>query len=281
MSLWPRRWWWLAFALACCLIVPFGLVLVMFLSDGAYEAIREMGRFFVSEEFRWATGLGLGWLAGSGVMAWVHRRAPRLQGPPLSEQAMALARDPDKQLQAIHLYRQETGVGLAVATDVVEAYSASERRRPKAPRQKLGAMEWMYIGFATAWYVALGSVFVLSFHARTNHFLTALALFLFIPGIFGGLCGICGEFVRGRVKDALQIKVQSGALTRRYAFGAGLVAGVASIAGVLVMGYTAFSLSHGEASVVIALVGIGAVLTAAPFLGFWLLNRKSAFPPHN
>src|SRR5947209_155187 len=218
-----RRWWWLAFGFAFCMIVPFGLVLIMFLSDGAYEAIREMGWFFLSDEFRWATGLGLGWLAGSGVMAWVHRRAPRLQGPPLSEQVMALARDPDQQLQAIQLYRQETGVGLAVATDVVEAYRASQRRRPQATKQQLGAMEWMYIGFATAWYVALGSIFVLSLRARTNHFLTALALFLFIPGLFSGLCGICGEFVRGRVRDALQMKFQSGALTRRYAFVAGLV----------------------------------------------------------
>src|SRR5262245_14534940 len=109
---WARRWWGISFGLAACLALPFGLVLVGVASDGAFEAIGEIGSFFVSEEFGWVTAIASAWLMESGAMAWAHRRAPRLQGPPLSEAVMELAREPDTLPQAVTLYRQETGVDL-------------------------------------------------------------------------------------------------------------------------------------------------------------------------
>src|SRR5262249_48731797 len=54
---WARRWWWVSFGLAACLALPFGLVLIMFLSDGSFDAIGELGTFFVSEEFGWVTAI--------------------------------------------------------------------------------------------------------------------------------------------------------------------------------------------------------------------------------
>jgi len=142
-----------------CLILPCGIVLVMFLSDLAFDAIEEMGRLFWRDEFRWATGLACGWLTGSGVPAWIHRKAPRLQGAQGQPSVQPGAKE----------------------------------------KSRLGALEWMYVGFAAV-----------------------------------------------------------------------------SIAGVLIAGVAAYSLSHSEAGVVMGLVGIGAVLTASPFLGLWMLKKKSA-----
>jgi ribosomal protein L7/L12 len=43
-------------------------------------------------------------------------------GPPLSERVKELARDPRRKIEAIKVYREETGVGLAEAKDAVESY---------------------------------------------------------------------------------------------------------------------------------------------------------------
>jgi hypothetical protein len=219
-----------------CLILPCGIVLVMFLSDLAFDAIEEMGRFFWRDEFRWVTGLACGRLTGSGVPAWVHRRASLLQG--------------------------------AQGRPSVQP-GAKEKSR-------LGVLEWMYVGFAAAWYVVLSIGFGLTLRTPGNHFITGLAIFLFMPGFFAGFCGVCGGAVSARVKGALQEALQGGACTRRFAFGAGMAAGVVSIAGVLIAAVAAYSLSHSEAGVVIGFVGIGAVLTASTFLGLWMVKKKSA-----
>jgi hypothetical protein len=268
-----RRWWWLAFGLVFVfLILPIGLVFIMFLSDAAFGPMREMANVFLGDAFGWLTGLALGVVAGSGAMAWAYRKAPRLQGPPLSEQVMALAGDPDKHLQAVELYERETGVGYAVAADVVEAYIAAERRRPR--RQELGALGWMYSGFAAAWYAVLGVGWLLTLRESSNHFLTALAFFVFIPGLFGGLCELCAKVAGSQRKAALASALRSGALTRGFAFGAGVTAGIVSIIGVVFSGVAAFAISQGEAGIAIALGGTIAVLMAAPFLGLWLLNKR-------
>jgi hypothetical protein len=52
--------------------------------------------------------------------------------------------------------------------------------------------------------------------------------------------------------------------------------GVLSIAGVAAIGGTVYAVDHSEVGVVIGLVGIVAVPAASPFLGLWLLTRKSA-----
>jgi hypothetical protein len=43
----------------------------------------------------------------------------------LSERVKALARDPNKKIEAIHVYREETGAELAEAKNAVEAYIQS------------------------------------------------------------------------------------------------------------------------------------------------------------
>ena len=141
-----RLWWRLSFGIVfVCLILPVSIVLLMFLSDSAYDAIQEMGTFFFGPEYGWLIFLTLGWLTGSGVMAWIHRQVHRAQDPP--------------------------------------------RRSNAAP---LGPVEWMYVGFTISWYIVLAIGFGLTLGAQTNHFLTALAFFLFVPGLFGGFCGVCG-----------------------------------------------------------------------------------------
>lgn len=43
-------------------------------------------------------------------------------GPPLSDRVKQLAADPDRKIEAIKVYREETGAGLAAAKEAVEAY---------------------------------------------------------------------------------------------------------------------------------------------------------------
>jgi hypothetical protein len=277
---WARRWWWLSFGLVFTLfILPFGIVLIMLLSASAFDAIEGMGKLLWHDELRPVTGLTLGWLTASGVMAWLHRHAPRLQGPPPSEQVMALARDAENQWKAIQLYRQETGMALPIATDVVEGYVASQRDQPQppAPDGRQGQpLDSMYGGFATAWYVVLASIFVLTLPSQTNYFLTGLALFVFMPSLFGGGCGLCARVTSAQTKAAFQMALQSGTLTRRYAFIAGVAAGIMSMAGVLAIGWIACSLDFSEVGVLIALLSVAGVLALSPFLGLWLLNKRAA-----
>jgi ribosomal protein L7/L12 len=55
-----------------------------------------------------------------------HLQVDLTQGRPMSEMVKQLARDPSGKIEAIRLYRQETGVGLAEAKDAVEAYIAQQ-----------------------------------------------------------------------------------------------------------------------------------------------------------
>ena len=276
---WARRWWWISFGIVLFYALPFGIVLIMLLSEAAFDSIQEMGQLLWNSEIGVVTRIALGLLRGSGVMAWAHRKAPRLQGPSPSEQVMALALDPDQHWQAIPMYQQETGAGLAVASDVVEDALADRMRSPQPgdrQRGELSALQWMYLGVAAAWYTVLAVGYALTFGSQTNHFITGLAFFVFIPGLFGGLCGVCGGVITARAKAALQTAFQEGALTRRYAFVAGVVSGAVSIAGVAAVSYTA-SFSHDETGLALMLVGVGVVLTVSPFLGLWLLMRRAAF----
>lgn len=44
---------------------------------------------------------------------------------PLSDRVKEIARDPHRKIEAIKVYREETGVGLAEAKEAVEAYQQS------------------------------------------------------------------------------------------------------------------------------------------------------------
>ncbi len=238
-----RQCWWVSFWIAFCVfILPFGIVLVMLVSAWDFEAIREMGLLFVSAEFGWISALTLGWLGGSAAMALIHRRAPRLQGPPLSPEVMELVHGP--------------------------------------ARQPWGPLEWMYCGFTVAWYVALSIGFGLSIRsevdrAHANYFVVGLAFFLFIPGLFAGFCGVCAGLVKSQAKADLRRALRDGRLTGRFAFLAGLIAGVVSIVGVLAVGAAAISISNSEAGIWLALAGVAGVLMASPYLGLWLMDEKS------
>jgi len=51
-----RQWWRLSFGLVfVVLILPFGIVLIMLLSDGAFDAIREGANLFWSDGFGWVS----------------------------------------------------------------------------------------------------------------------------------------------------------------------------------------------------------------------------------
>jgi hypothetical protein len=273
-----RRWWWISFGLAFVFALPFGIVAIMLLSEAAFDSIQELGRLLWSGEVGVVTRITLGLLLGSGVMAWAHRKAPRLQGTPPSEKVMALALDPESNWLAIPTYQQETAAEFAVASDVVEG-ALADRIRSRQPgdrqRRELSALQWMYLGVGAAWYAVLAVGYALTFSSQTNHFIPALAFFVFIPGLFGGFCGVCGGVITSRAKAALTTAFQEGALTRGYAFVAGVVSGVLSIAGVAAIAY-ASSFIQDVDDVLIALLGVGVVLAVSPFLGLWLLMRRGA-----
>lgn len=51
-----------------------------------------------------------------------HHGVDPTQGPPLSDRVKQLAGDPSRKIEAIKVYREETGAGLAEAKEAVEAY---------------------------------------------------------------------------------------------------------------------------------------------------------------
>jgi hypothetical protein len=271
-SWWARRWWQLAVALAVTfLLLPFGIVLILFLIDSAWEAMGEMWALWTGD-FRGLAGFALGWLAGSSTMAWRYRKAPRLQGPPLSEEVKDLARDPDRLVDAVRQYQQETGVGLAAAMDALEQFGTTPEGAPV--RRPAGALEWMYLGFAAPWYGVLAIAYGLTFSGQGNPILAALGFFVFLPALFGGFCGNCGSALSAQTKAALQAGWQGRVLTRGYTFFAGTVAGALSIAGVLASVWALYPLRHSEVSLWIGFFWVGAFLIAGPFLGLWLLRRR-------
>jgi ribosomal protein L7/L12 len=55
-----------------------------------------------------------------------HAGIDPLQGLPVSERVKQLAGDPARKIEAIKVYRQETGAGLKEAKDAVETYINSK-----------------------------------------------------------------------------------------------------------------------------------------------------------
>jgi ribosomal protein L7/L12 len=55
-----------------------------------------------------------------------HHGVDPTQGLPLSERVKQLANDPSRKIEAIKVYREETGAGLAEAKEAVEAYVYSK-----------------------------------------------------------------------------------------------------------------------------------------------------------
>ena len=55
-----------------------------------------------------------------------HHGVDPAQGLPLSERVMQLAADPARKIEAIKVYREESGAGLAEAKEAVEAYIHSQ-----------------------------------------------------------------------------------------------------------------------------------------------------------
>jgi ribosomal protein L7/L12 len=55
-----------------------------------------------------------------------HHGVDPTQGLPLSERVKQLANDPSRKIEAIKVYREETGAGLAEAKEAVEAYIYSK-----------------------------------------------------------------------------------------------------------------------------------------------------------
>jgi ribosomal protein L7/L12 len=55
-----------------------------------------------------------------------HHGVDPTQGSPLSERVKQLANDPSRKIEAIRVYREETGAGLAEAKEAVEAYIHSK-----------------------------------------------------------------------------------------------------------------------------------------------------------
>jgi hypothetical protein len=52
-----------------------------------------------------------------------HQGVDVLEGITLSDRVKDLARDPSRKIEAIKLYREETGVGLADAKSAIEAFT--------------------------------------------------------------------------------------------------------------------------------------------------------------
>jgi hypothetical protein len=78
-------------------------------------------------ESRWSTGIL--WCASILTFLLYSLATFRAGGagaaaerPPLSDPVKEIARDPDRKIEAIKLYREETGAGLRESKEAVEAY---------------------------------------------------------------------------------------------------------------------------------------------------------------
>jgi hypothetical protein len=137
----------------------------------------------------------------------------------------------------------------------------------------------MYGGFAAAWYAVLVAGYVWTFGDQGNHVLAALGFFLFLPGLFGGLCGLCMSALTEQAKATLRKGLEAGVLTRRQAFVTGVMAGAVSMAGVVGVGLVLYPLRDSEVCIVLGLLGVAVILGATPFLGWWFLRRCADFKP--
>lgn len=54
-----------------------------------------------------------------------HHGVDPTQGPSLSDRVKELAADPGRKIEAIKIYREETGAGLAEAKEVIESFIKS------------------------------------------------------------------------------------------------------------------------------------------------------------
>lgn len=92
------------------------------------------GMSFLSREASLViTGMCLGYIARGWIEAWgstspAKRPSPDAssKSPELSERVKAIADDPDRFIEAIKAYREESGAGLADAKNAVEAYVRRE-----------------------------------------------------------------------------------------------------------------------------------------------------------
>jgi hypothetical protein len=80
-------------------------------------------------EWRWTTAIL--WFASIGMvfaysasafLGRAMRGADGSKASPPSDRVKEIARDPARKIEAIKIYREETGTGLAEAKEVVEAY---------------------------------------------------------------------------------------------------------------------------------------------------------------
>jgi hypothetical protein len=131
----------------------------------------------------------------------------------------------------------------------------------------------MYGGFAATWYTLLLIAYIATLPGQTNPPLTALGFLVVIPAIFGGLCGLAATTLSARAKAELDEAWRRGVLNRRAAFTVGVLAGVASQALVAGSWYALHPHRSEVTTVWIGLVATGVILSAAPFLGLWLLRR--------
>lgn len=271
---WARRWWQFSVGLAIVLfLLPVGIVLILFLISSAWDAIAELWQL-LSDEFLGPVMIALGWLVGSAALAWLHRRAPYLDGPPLSDRVKTLAREPEAHAQALEEYLAETGADLAEAIDAIEQFRSRPEGAP-APRPA-SPLEWMYVGFGVPWYAVLATAYVLTYSKSGNAVLAALGFFVFLPALFAGFCGICGEAISVESRITLARDWAQCKATRTHAFAIGAFAGVLSIGGILAGVVALYPLRTMEASLWLGILWIGAVLVAAPFLGLWLLRKRAA-----
>jgi len=74
----------------------------------------------------WDTARRIGRIERKLNLLLRHSGVDPLQGLPLSDRVKQLARDPAREIEAIKVYREETGMGLAQAREDVEAFINSQ-----------------------------------------------------------------------------------------------------------------------------------------------------------
>jgi hypothetical protein len=95
-----------------------------------FPVVIGFGMSFLNREAQlWIGGMCLGYIARGWIEAWgstlpAKRPSPDAssESPELSERVKAIADDPDRFIEAIKAYREESGAGLADAKSAVEAY---------------------------------------------------------------------------------------------------------------------------------------------------------------
>ena len=130
-------------------------------------------------------------------------------------------------------------------------------------------MYWTYAGYLVVYYVAFAIVFAVMLPTHSHPWLGAFAAFVVWPAMVAA-CSVEMFVGQSQVKNAIRKAMYNGRLSRRYAAGIGVVAGISSLAANAAFWYLSNSMFS---SLLAALLLVGLTTMFAPLLCVGWLAR--------